>query len=251
VERLAVRWACVACLLVGLSSFAASVRVPPAPTQFVTDKANFISQATRLAEEQKLENYEKQTGHQLLVWIDRTTGDTPIEDWANAAFQAWRIGRKGIDDGLALFVFADDRKLRIEVGYGLEGVVPDATASRVIREVIVPRIRAGDNDGAIVAGMDRLISIIGGGNEAPAAPDYRRAPAPKEPSPLQIACCVFIALALLILFITHPTLATFLFSTMFSGRGGGGGWGDGGGGGGGGFSGGGGSSGGGGASGSW
>ncbi len=246
-DPLAVRWVCSLCLLLGLSAHGAGQRIPPAPTQFVTDNANFISTSARAALEQKLENYEAQTKHQLLVWTGRTTGDTPIEDWAAEAFKAWRIGRKGIDDGLAVFVFSDDRKVRIEVGYGLEGVVPDVKASQVIRNVMVPRIRAGDRDGAIVGGVDALISIIGGNdNRQPVAPDYRQRTAPRQASPLQIAFCALLAIGLVILLITHPTLALFMFSTMFSGRGGGYG-----GGGGGGFSGGGGSSGGGGASGSW
>jgi uncharacterized protein len=252
VNRLAIRWTCSLLLLVGLSSFAAGTGIPPPPTQFVTDSANFISPSTRLTLEQRLESYERQTGHQLLVWIGRTTGDTPLEDWANEAFKSWRIGRRGIDDGLAVFVLADDRKIRIEVGYGLEGVVPDAKASRIIGDVMLPRIRSGDRDGAIAAGVDALISAIGGADQrAPVAPDYRQRPAQKQASPLEIAFCALVAIALLAFLITHPALALFMFSTMFSGRGGGYGGGGYGGGGGGGFSGGGGSSGGGGASGSW
>ena len=95
----------------------------------------------------RLADYERSTGHQLIVYIGQTTGDAPIEDWAVRAFERWKVGRKGIDDGLVLFIMAADRKLRIEVGYGLEAQVPDAIASRVINDVIVPRIQAGDRDG--------------------------------------------------------------------------------------------------------
>jgi len=247
-DRITHRLAAIACLLLSFSAAAQGPRIPPPPSQFVTDNANFLSASTRSTLESRLENYAQQTGHQLLVWIGKTTGGIPIEDWAVEAFKAWRIGRKGIDDGLAIFVMADDRQIRIEVGYGLEGVVPDAKASRIIREVMVPRIQAGDRDGAITGAVDELVGLIGGDSGAVAAP---RAPQ-GQPNPLQIILCTIIALGVLILLVTHPTMALFLFSTIFSGgRGSDGGFGGGGGGGGGGFSGGGGSSGGGGASGSW
>src|SRR5438093_3485961 len=111
----------------------------------------------------RLEEYEHSTGHQLIVYIGSTTGDAPIDDWAVRAFATWKVGRKGIDDGLVLFIMSMDRKLRFEVGYGLEPVVPDAIVSRVINDVIVPRIRANDHDGAVTAGMDAVMTVIGGG----------------------------------------------------------------------------------------
>ena len=247
-DRITHRLAAIACLLLSYAAAAQGPRIPPPPSQFVTDNANFLSASTRSTLESRLENYQQQTRHQLLVWIGRTIGGTPLEDWAAATFKVWGIGRKGLDDGLAIFVLADDRLIRIEVGYGLEGVVPDVKASRIIREVMVPRIQAGDRDGAITGAVDQLVGLIGGDSGTVAAPN----PPQRQVNPLQIALCSLIAIALLILAITHPTMALFLFSTIFSGgRGGGGGFGGGGGGGGGGFSGGGGSSGGGGASGSW
>src|SRR5262249_47354714 len=155
------------------------------------------------------------------------------------------VGRKGIDDGLVLFIFSEDRKIRIEVGYGLEPVVTDAQASRIIRETIAPRIRAGDRDGAVEAGVGALTQVIGGPG-APGGAVRTRHTLPV--SPLQAIVLGVIALVVLGLLITHPTLAAMLLFNIFSG-GRGGGWGDGGGGGGGGFSGGGGRSGGGGATG--
>lgn len=191
----------------------------------------------------RLSAYEKDTGHQLIVYIAATTGDAPIEDWAVRAFKNWKVGRKGLDDGLALFIMSKDRKLRIEVGYGLEGVVPDAIASRVINEVIVPRIQGGDPDGAVTAGIDALTGVIGGQADAlPPAPT----PAKSKPlSPFQWALYGIGGILLLVLFITNPSLAFFFLISIMSGgnrmgRGGGGG-----------FGGGGGRSGGGGASGSW
>ncbi len=149
-------------------------------------------------------------------------------------------------------MFSEDRKVRIEVGYGLEGEVPDALASRIIREAIVPRIQAGDHDGAIRAGVAALIAAIEGEAASPetaAGPPPDRAPPPGPPPPMSLGQKIVIGVAVigfLILLITNPSLALYPALQLLSGgRGGGGG------GGGGGFSGGGGRSGGGGASGSW
>lgn len=210
-----------------------------------------MSPAAAQALDERLEAYESETKHQLIVYIGKTTGDAPIEDWAVRAFEKWKVGRKGIDDGLVLFIMADDRKLRIEVGYGLEGQVPDVTAFRIINEVIVPKIRGGDPSGAVVSGMDAVIRVIGG----EALPAERPANQRRQSSPGINFLVTVIIIVVFIFFITHPSLAVYLLLNMLSGsRGGGGGWSSGGGGwssGGGGFSGGGGRSGGGGASGSW
>jgi uncharacterized protein len=203
----------------------------------------------------QLEDYQRSTGHQLIVYIGQTTGDAPIEDWAVRAFERWKVGRKGIDDGLVLFIMAADRKLRFEVGYGLEGVVPDVVASRVINEVIVPRIQGGDRDGAVTAGMDAVMTIIGGGG----LPERPRRGGGRGERPMTLGqFIVFAIFGVIALFIlaTNPSLALYLLASILAGGGGRrgrGGWGGGGGGwgGGGGFSGGGGRSGGGGATGSW
>jgi uncharacterized protein len=138
---------------------AAETPIPPSPTEWVTDTANFLSpEAVRLLNA-RLAAYEQATGHQLIVCIAPTTGDAPIEDWAVRAFAKWKVGRKGLDDGLAVFIMAQDHKMRIEVGYGLEAVVPDAIASRVINEVMAPRIQAGHPDDAVAAAIDALTGV--------------------------------------------------------------------------------------------
>jgi uncharacterized protein len=109
---------------------------PPAPSRWVEDHAGLLSPATRSALDARLEAYEHATGHQVVVWIDKTLGGAPLDDWAVRTFAAWKIGRAGFDDGIAVFVFADDRRIDIEVGYGLDAKLPDATASRIIREVM-------------------------------------------------------------------------------------------------------------------
>src|SRR5437870_1922626 len=151
----------------------------------------------------RLEAYERSTGHQLIVYIGTTTGNIPIEDWAVRAFGAWKVGRKGIDDGLVLFIMSADRRLRFEVGYGLEGQVPDALASRVINEVIVPRIQAGDRDGAVIAGMDAVMMVVGGGT-LPAQRARRERP---PPSLAQLILFAILGLLALVVLATPPSFA--------------------------------------------
>ncbi len=235
--------------------------LPPAPQRWATDSAGFLSADARQTLDNRLQQYEQSTGHQVLVWITNTSGNFTPEDFASKAFEAWRVGRKGIDDGVVLFVFADDRKLRFEVGYGLESTVTDAVAGRILRDTVVPRIQAGDRDGAIVQGIDALTAVIdgtaggagtaGGGSGEPTAPSAAQDQPPAQRGGHQLSTGEKIVIGLLvigfiILLITNPSLALWLlFNLLSGGRGGGGG------GGGGGFSGGGGRSGGGGASGSW
>ena len=236
---------------------AAEVPVPPQPVRWATDSVGFISPQALQAADRTLEDFERATGAQVLVWIGDTTGDTPLEDWTVKAFEQWKVGRKGLDNGLVLFLFAADRKARIEVGYGLEDKVPDAIASRVLNDVILPRLRSGDRDGAVLAGVQDLLAYIRGdprGLTTPAAasPAGGGAPSggrtPKRPMTLlEMVIVGVVIVGFLILLVTNPGLAMYLlFSILSGGRSGGGG-----GGGGGGFSGGGGRSGGGGASGSW
>ena len=241
------------------ASSAASRPAPPTPTRWVTDLSGFLSPQTKDTLDGELQAYEKRTGHQVLVYIGTTTGDDALEDYTINAFTAWKVGRKGLDDGLVLFVFPQDRKLRIEVGYGLESVVTDADASRIIRDVITPSIKAGDNDAAITNGVANILAVIDGSP----APEMNGAPVEQssanESGPSDTASSIaeiYIGIVLLIIFIIicirSPGFALWLlFSLLSGGRGGGGGYSGGGGFGGGGFSGGGGGGGGGGASGSW
>ena len=224
-------------------------RIPPAPSRWATDEAGFLSRQAVERLDARLEQYERRTGHQLLVWIGRTIGENAVlEEWAVKAFEAWKVGRKGLDDGLVLFIFADDRKIRIEVGYGLEGKVPDIYAYRVIDNILAPGIRAGRPDEAVDAAVTALIGYISG-DEAAAGEEtgVRRS---SGRSAVKSVFTGIVILVLIIMFITNPSLALWLLINILSGgRGGGrGGWGGGGGGG---FSGGGGRSGGGGASGGW
>jgi uncharacterized protein len=237
---------------------AAEEPIPPPPTRWATDTAGFLSEGERVALDTRLEAMQRANGRQILVWIGRTTGDTPVEDWTVRAFEKWKVGRKGIDDGLVIFVFTEMRKVRIEVGYGLEGTVPDAIASRIVNETIAPLLREGQRGAAISSGLDALEQAIardaGGSAVAPAggerggnrSSDPSRAP-PRHLGLKEMIIIGILVIGFLILLVTNPSLAIWLLiQVLSSGRGGGGG-----GGGGGGWSGGGGRSGGGGATGSW
>jgi uncharacterized protein len=229
---------------------AAQTAIPPAPERWATDEAGFLQRQTVEAIDVRLEDFERSTGHQVLVWIGRTLGDNQIlEEWAVRTFEAWKVGRRGLDDGLVLFIFAEDRKIRIEVGYGLEDKVPDAYAYRVINDILVPGFRDGRPDEAVDRAVTALLVYIAGG-EPPAGEDGASRLGRSRGSKI-VGGIVF--LIFLFILITNPTLALWLLVSILGGggRGGGGGGGWGGGGGGGGFSGGGGRSGGGGASGSW
>jgi uncharacterized protein len=236
-------------LALSLLTVLAVAASPPAPSRWVEDTAGFLSPATRATLDARLQGYERATGHQVVVWIGKTLEGAALDDWAVRTFAAWKVGRKGFDDGLVMFVFADDRKIDIEVGYGLEDKVPDAIASRIIRDVMAPRLRAGDRDGAVTAGVDAVLASIEGKPWAGAT--ATAPPAAHDRSPVSWILGALAVLAFAFFAVTHPRMAMFMLWTVMSGgRGGGGGFG-GGDFGGGGFSGGGGRSGGGGARGGW
>jgi uncharacterized protein len=248
IARHAAALVAAAASLLSVSLFAAG-EIPPAPTRWVTDGAAFLSEPARRTLDARLQAYEQQTGHQVLVWIGRSTEGVPIEDFAVKAFKAWGVGRRGQDDGLVLFLFADDRTVRFEVGYGLEGAFPDIAATRIIREVLTPRLQAGDRDGAVSAAIDAAPATISGDDAASGLTEPGpRARGRGQQKPLttgQKVVLGLVVLAFLFILFTNPALALYLLHVIAAGAGRGGG------GGGGGWSGGGGRSGGGGASGSW
>lgn len=224
-------WLMPACAVAMLALLAAAAPAPPPPTRWVEDPAGFLSPGARAALDARLEGYERATGHQVIVWIGKTLEGAPLDDWAVRTFEAWKVGRKGLDDGIAMFVFADDRAIDIEVGYGLEDKVPDAIASRIIREVMAPRLRAGDRDGAVTAGADAMLAAIEG---KPWAGAPATAPTQPATSPLTWILGGLALIAFVIFAITHPRMALFLLWTIMAGgrrdgHGGGGGFGGGGG----------------------
>src|SRR4029079_441803 len=134
----------------------------PKLTARVTDVTGTLSAAEKSALEAKLADWEQRTSNQLVVLMVPTTRGEPIEGYSLRVAEKWKSGRKGQDNG-ALFVIAkDDRKMRIEVGYGLEGVLPDVIANRIIRENRAPAFREGKFADGINAGVDRIIATVGG-----------------------------------------------------------------------------------------
>jgi uncharacterized protein len=242
--------ALVACTLL-LATARADVAIPPAADHWVTDTAGMISDATRATLDARLRDYEAKTGHQVVVWIAPTIGGAPLDDFAVRVFQAWRIGRKGHDDGVLMVVLAGDRKIDIEVGYGLEDRLTDARCRQIIDEVMAPALRAGKPDAALAAGVDAILAGIEGkpvASTPEGAPDAQPA---VHLSPIESVLLGILGIVVLFLLLTHPSIAMYLLFSIFNGGSGFGRGGGFGGGGGGGFSGGGGRSGGGGARGGW
>jgi uncharacterized protein len=149
------------CILLGGSSVRAEVGVPPLTVR-VTDLTTTLTRAQVQALEETLKDFETRKGSQLAVLIVPTTQPETIDQYGIRVAEQWKLGRKGIDDGAILIVAKNDRTLRIEVGYGLEGVLNDATAKRIVSDTIVPRFRQGDFAGGIREGVDRMISVIEG-----------------------------------------------------------------------------------------
>ncbi|GAC1031406.1 hypothetical protein thsps21_22330 [Pseudomonas sp. No.21] len=149
-------------LLVLVSLGAGAAQPVPALTQRVTDLTATLDAGQSAALEHQLAALEKEKGAQLAVLIIPSTGEESIEAYAIRVFEQWKLGRKGVDDGILLLVAKDDRALRIEVGYGLEGAVSDVLASRIIRERITPAFREGDFFGGIQAGTDALSALVRG-----------------------------------------------------------------------------------------
>jgi uncharacterized protein len=135
--------------------------IPPLGAR-VNDLTETLTAPQRAAVEQKLAALEARKGAQLVVLLVPTTAPEAIEEYSLRVAEAWQIGRGRTDDGAVLVVAKDDRKLRIEVGYGLEGAIPDALAKRVIAERIVPKFYEGDYAGGLNQGVDALIGLIDG-----------------------------------------------------------------------------------------
>jgi len=155
------RRALAAAALFAFAVALAQVAVPPL-TARVTDLTNTLSAQQRAALEERLAAFEVRKGSQIAVVIVPTTAPETIEQYGIRVGEQWKIGRKGVDDGAILLVALKDRALRIETGYGLEGVLPDAVAKRIVDEVIVPRFKQGDYFGGIDAGVSRMMAVIDG-----------------------------------------------------------------------------------------
>jgi len=171
------RWILGVLLLLFATAASAQVEVPQLLHR-VTDLTATLSPEQTNALEAKLAAFEAGKGSQIAVLIVATTQPEDIAQFGIRVADAWKIGRKGVDDGVILIVAKDDRKLRLEVGYGLEGVIPDAVAKRVTSEIIKPYFKAGDFAGGIDAGVSQLIKLIEG--EPLPAPEQTEREAPNS-----------------------------------------------------------------------
>jgi uncharacterized protein len=144
-----------------------ALELPPKPSAWVTDGAKVIDPAREQQLNEKLEAFYVRSGSQFLVFTYPSLEGESLEDFSIRLAEQWKV--KG-DRALILLVFVDDRKVRVEVGYGLEGAITDAVSSRVIREQIAPAFRRGDYAGGIEAALDRLIGVVEG-SEQPIAPE--------------------------------------------------------------------------------
>ena len=154
--------ALLATLLVCLATMVLADVAVPQLTDRVVDQTGTLSSSDIAGLTQKLKDLETRKGSQVAVLIVPTTQPETIEQFSIRVAETWKIGRKKVDDGALLVVAKTDRKLRIEVGYGLEGSLTDVTARRIIDEVITPKFRQGDFAGGIDAGVDRIIGVING-----------------------------------------------------------------------------------------
>ena len=157
----AARTSILALLLCWAFAAWADVAVPPL-TGRVVDQTGTLSAGDVAALTQTLRGLELRKGSQIAVLIVPTTEPETIEQYSIRVAEAWKIGRKKVDDGALLVVAKNDRKLRIEVGYGLEGALNDVTSKRIIDEIITPKFKSGDFAGGISAGVERIIGVIDG-----------------------------------------------------------------------------------------
>lgn len=230
------------------SGRALALDIPPPPEYYVTDQAGLLSPTAKARLEESLGAFERDTSNQVLVATFPDLGGDSIEDFGIRLSERWRPGQSGRDNGAILLVSKNDRKVRIEVGYGLEGALPDAVSKSILQNEVLPRFKQGDFEGGIQAGVDAIFKATRG--------EYKGL----ANQGLSLGGILFLIVLIVLVIVILSALRPYGMYRHGSYRGGGwggGGWGGGYGGGGwgsgssGGFRGGGGSFGGGGASGGW
>ena len=232
--------------------------IPPKPAQYFNDYAHVVSAATATELNQKLEQFERDTSSQILVAVyPKMETDSSIEDYTVRVAQSWGVGQKGKDNGAVLFVFVQDHKMYIQVGYGLEGALPDGLAKQIIENEIKPNFRNGDFDAGLRAGVTAMLQAAKGEYKGTGRTVGDRSTHSTSPISPIVTLVIFIILIRFISFafgrgtvyssVGRAATYGFLGGMMSGGGGSSGGGGFSGGG----FSGGGGSFGGGGAGGSW
>jgi uncharacterized protein len=145
-------------LVAGAAAGVSAETLPPLPAAYFNDYAGVVSAADAQRLDAKLRAFATETSTQVVVTVFKSLPSASLEDFTVRAAQSWRVGRKDWDNGAVLFVFVDDRKMRIETGYGLEGALPDQLAGRILDNEVRPRFQAGDWAGGLEAGIDGIIA---------------------------------------------------------------------------------------------
>ena len=182
-----------------------ALALPDRPSSRVSDTASMFSVSEREKLEAKLETFEKETSNQLIIVTVPTLAGQPIEDFSIKLAEKWKIGTKENDNGAILLFSKEERAMRIEVGYGLEGVLPDALAKNIIENEIVPRFKQGDFDGGVEHGVDAIIQATRG--------EYKGGPAQGDDNGDKIASLfVFVP----ILYVVAPVIAYFMLILLMT-----------------------------------
>jgi uncharacterized protein len=169
----------LAACLVALTAGAADV---PYLSGRVVDNAELLGAGTKRRLDERLKAHEAETGNQIVVLTVPSLGGESVEAYAEQVFNAWKLGQKGRDNGVLVLVAPEERRMRIEVGYGLEGTLTDVAASRIIRNVMTPRFKEGDFEAGIEQGVAAVIGLLTGTAAAPADPPAGRAEPPERAS---------------------------------------------------------------------
>jgi len=198
-------------MLAFLLALVSSIAIPPKPAKYVTDNAHVLDAARASALNEKLAQFERDTSNQVLVFVDRKLpADTTIEQMGSEAMHQWGVGQKGKDNGAVLFLFIDDRKMRIEVGYGLEGVLTDAKSREITSTIIKPFLKTNDYNGAVEQGADAMLAVARGeklkGTGKTAHETKQPAGRPQSVTTLGLGGCAIV----LLLFVAVPVLIIVL-----------------------------------------
>lgn len=180
----------------------ATETIPPKPDRYFNDYAGVISRGVADRLNLQLAQFERDTSNQVLVAVYRKMeSDSSIDDYTRRVAQAWEVGQKDRRNGVVLFVFVDDRKMFLQVGYGLEGVLPDVTAFDITERNIKPKFRAGDYEGGLVAGVDLICKAIRGEYKGSGKANAERATSNESGRGLLL----FLFIVLLILFVVRAS----------------------------------------------
>lgn len=165
--RSAFRTATLASLLLGLSAITPAVvraeTIPAAPRAYFNDYTGQVSSGVAQQLNRQLESYERESSNQLLVALfNRMDSESSVQDYTYRVAESWKVGQGGRNNGAVLFMFLDDREMFLQVGYGLESVLPDALANQIVEDVIIPEMRRGDLNAAMTSGVAAMISATKG-----------------------------------------------------------------------------------------